>query len=114
MHSKRLDKIELELAGLRDAPRGRKPGEFERLARKLGRYKVNRGKEPTYASPTVPNLGSPLSIPHHPTLKTGTALNIVNILQNDVDLWRQHLDQNEASEFDASGGANADDDADVG
>ncbi len=93
MDRKRLDKIELELGQLQNAPRGRKPREFIRLAQKLGRLKVNRGKEPNYESPAVPNLGPPLSIPNHPSLKLGTALNILNTLQNDVDLWRQHLDQ---------------------
>jgi hypothetical protein len=93
MNLKRLAKLDRELAALRRAPHGRRPGEFERIARKLGRRKVNRGDEPNFGSPVVPNLGHPISIPHHQTLKTGTALNIITALENDCDLWRQHLDQ---------------------
>jgi hypothetical protein len=93
MNRKRLAKIERELSELQKNPHGKSPRLFVRLAKKLGRKKVNRGKEPTYASPSEPDLGSPLSIPNHDVLKSGTAASILNTLQNDHDLWAQHLDQ---------------------
>jgi len=95
MNLKGLGKIERELEDLQRAPHGKSPRVFERLAKKLGRRKVNRGTEPNYASPAEPDLGPPLSIPHHDTLRTGTALSILDTLQSDVDIWRQHLDQQE-------------------
>lgn len=101
MNLKRLAKIERELGELQRAPHGRKPRIFEQLAKKLGRTKVNRGSEPNYASPAEPDLGPPLSIPHHDSLKVGTALSIVNTLQSDVDIWRQHLEQIEDTDRDA-------------
>ena len=93
MNRRRLAKIQLQLAEIQRSPRGRKPSEFERLAKRLGRRKVKRGSEPNYASPDIPKLGPPLSIPHHAELKIGTSLSILTTLQSDVDVWAQHLDQ---------------------
>jgi hypothetical protein len=93
MNRKRLGKIERELLGYEASPAGRKPREFERIARRLGRRKVKRGSEPNYASPAEPDLGHPLSIPHHAVLKSGTAKSIINALLSDVDCWKQYLDQ---------------------
>ena|ERR1700687_3311932 len=93
MTPKQLARIDSELAELEGSPRGRKPADFVRLAVKLGRRKATRGKEPTYVSPSQPKLGTPLSIPHHSTLKPGTARSILNTLRSDVDIWTQHLDQ---------------------
>lgn len=93
MDPRRLAKIEGELEELQRAPHGKSPRVFVRLAKKLGRQKAKRGKEPTYDSPDVPDLGPPLSIPNHDFLKIGTALSILNTLQSDVDVWRQYLDQ---------------------
>ena len=62
-----------------------KSGELERLARALGRRLSNRGKEPTFVSDLLPQ-SRPLSIPHHPgTLKKGTADNILDQLEKDID-----------------------------
>ena len=77
---------------------GIKPDALERIAGKLGRRKVNRGSEPNYGSPEVPDLGHPISIPHHPTLKPGTARSIINDLLSDVDIWNQYLDSIDADE----------------
>jgi hypothetical protein len=104
MNRRRLGKIAKELEALRRNPNGIKPSQLERLAGKLGRRKVNRGSEPNYRSPEIPDLGHPLSIPHHQTLKSGTARSIIFSLLSDVDLWGQYLDSvEEQAEPDADG-----------
>ena len=47
MNLKTLFKIKRELLQIYKSPQGRKALEFESLAKQLGRYKDNRGKEPT-------------------------------------------------------------------
>jgi hypothetical protein len=91
---------------------GIKPGALERIARKLGRRKVNRGSEPNFGSPEVPDLGHPISIPHHSTLKPGTARNIINDLLSDVDVWEQYLDLTSADESVAESEETDEDDED--
>lgn len=96
MNRRQLEKIELELLQLRASPKGVRASELVGLASRLGRTSANRGKHPTYVrQPLLPGVPAyPVSIPGHPgDLKSGTAKNIVNSLLNDVDEWKQFLDQ---------------------
>ena len=87
MNRSRLPKIERELIELSHAPRGKKAGVFIALAQKLGRTRVNRGKEPTYERKIDPVFKFPLTIPNHPgDMKPGTARSIIDALMNDVEL----------------------------
>ncbi len=95
MNLKTLLKIKRELLQIYKSPQGRKALEFESLAKQLGRYKDNRGKEPTYTRARDPALAPPLSIPNHGDLKIGTARSIVKPLFNDLDEWEIYLKENE-------------------
>ena len=111
MNRSRLRKIERELIELSRAPRGRKAGVFIGLAQKLGRIRVNRGKEPTYERKIDPVFKFPLTIPNHPgDIKPGTARSIIDALLSDVDEWREWLEQNDETQPEAD----VDDDDDAG
>jgi hypothetical protein len=88
MDRKRLQKIRREAESLRDTQA--KAAALQRLARRLGREKVNRGKEPMYESEPFPNL-RPLSIPMHKgrDMPTGTKNSILNQLEEDIDAWHE-------------------------
>ncbi len=98
MNLRTLSKIKRELLQIYKSPQGRKALEFESLAKQLGRYKDNRGKEPTYTRARDPALAPPLSIPNHGDLKIGTARSIVNTLLNDVDEWEIFLKENDSDD----------------
>jgi hypothetical protein len=99
MNRSRLRKIERELIELSHAPRGKKAGVFIALAQRLGRTRVNRGKEPTYERKIDPVFKFPLTIPNHPgDMKPGTARSIIDALMNDVDEWKEWFDQNEEAQ----------------
>jgi hypothetical protein len=99
MNLKTLSKIKRELLQIYKSPQGRKALEFESFAKQLGRYKDNRGKEPTYTRERDAALAPPLSIPNHGDLKIGTARSIVNTLLNDVDEWEIYLKENEDNDY---------------
>ena len=85
MNKKKLKKLRTRLGDLRARPRSIKSSELIRLARSLGRKRFNRGKEPTFINELLPK-SRPLSIPNHPgTLKIGTAMNILDELEKDID-----------------------------
>jgi len=92
MDSKKLAKIETELRHLRVHCHGIRPEVLVSIAKQLGRErKSGYTNEPTYIRLRDPALTPPLSIPAHSQLKTGTARNIISILLDDVDDWKQHL-----------------------
>ena len=62
MNLKTLSKIKRELLQIYKSPQGRKALEFESFAKQLGRYKDNRGKEPTYTRERDPALAPPFVI----------------------------------------------------
>ena len=96
MNRSRLRKIEIELNELSHAPRGKKAEVFISLAQRLGRTRVNRGKEPTYERRVDPVFKYPLTIPNHPgDIRPGTARSIIDALMNDVDEWKEWLDRND-------------------
>jgi hypothetical protein len=66
--------------------------ELVKLALKLGRKESNRGKEPTY----ILAGAFPLTIPKHPgTLPIGTACNILNTLEHDLERYESDPEQDE-------------------
>lgn len=88
----RLKKIKRKLTAMAGSPHGLKADELISLAKKLGRTKSVRGKEPTYVRDDNPELSPPLSIPNHSAgLKSGTARSIIEALLSDVDEWEMHL-----------------------
>jgi hypothetical protein len=85
MEKRRLSRLRKRLQALRTRSGNIESRELERLARALGRQLSNRGKEPTFVSTLLPQ-SRPLSIPHHSgTLKRGTANNILDQLEKDID-----------------------------
>lgn len=65
---------------------------LESLAKRLGRQRINRGKEPVWESAEFPDL-FPLSIPHHGgrDLAIGTQRSILNQLEDDMAAWEDKL-----------------------
>jgi hypothetical protein len=97
-----LKKIKQELRQTLRSPQGRKPDELVSFAKRLGREKDSRGKEPTYVREREPALGSPLSIPRHGSkeLKPCTTKNIITTLLDDADKWEQFLNSEDEDEDD--------------
>jgi hypothetical protein len=94
MNVKSLRKIKSQLQGMRKSPQGRSAGDFESIAKQLGRYKDPRGKEPTYVRTRDPALSPPLSIPKHSgDMRIGTAISIIDALLSDVDDWEIYLQE---------------------
>ena len=90
----KLEKIRREIESLRASKHNIKPHDLVSLAKSLGRVKSKRGKHPTYVS-TLMATRNPLSIPGHPTIKTGTACGILDELESDVDELSALLDEQE-------------------
>jgi hypothetical protein len=85
MNKSKLRKLRRQLEALRTRPGNIRSVELARLANALGRKRVDRGKEPTFVSELLPQ-SRPLSIPHHSkALKQGTARNILDQLEKDID-----------------------------
>jgi hypothetical protein len=69
-------------------------GDVASLAERLGRKRVNRGKEPTFESAfDIP----PITIPMHGSknLKRGTQRSILIQLEDDFIAWEQKFDYDE-------------------
>jgi hypothetical protein len=94
----RLAKLKRELATLRRSQA--KAADLESLARRLGRRKIKRGKEPTWESTEFPHH-YPLSIPHHGgrDIPLGTRRNILDQLEKDLFAWEIRLDQEQDGEL---------------
>lgn len=78
-----IEKRREEIEALRRTG-GIKRRTLERLARKIGRVRHSRGKEPNWVSTVLPDA-RPLSIPAHNTLNRYTAQNILDALESDLD-----------------------------
>ncbi len=99
MDRKGLKALRGEVAALRRSqPKAR---DLEALARKLGRVKTDRGKEPTYISTVFPHL-TPLSIPNHKgrDYRPGTKSSILNQLEEDLLEWEDWLDNHDETDDD--------------
>jgi hypothetical protein len=94
MDRKSLAKLRRDLQALRHSQP--KSAHLQRLARRLGRRKEDRGKHPIYASEAFPHL-RPLSIPDHKgrDLPPGTKNSILNQLEEDLDAWDTALSEPE-------------------
>ncbi len=92
MKENKLKKIEQNIRSLRNRSGNLRASELEAIAKRLGRERSKRGKEPTYVSLDFPDL-RPVSIPSHSTgLKRFTAESILDQLDEDVFRWREELD----------------------
>lgn len=92
MDRKALDKLRAELDGMKGVPQ--RGGDVAGLAERLGRKRVNRGKEPTFESDfDIP----PITIPMHGSknLKAGTQRSILIQLEDDFIAWEQKFDYDE-------------------
>src|SRR5947208_1454082 len=92
MDRRKLEKLRAELEGMKGSPQ--KGPDIASLAGRLGRNRVNRGKEPTFESEfDIPAL----TIPMHGSkdLKRGTQRNILMQLEDDLIAWEQKLDLDE-------------------
>jgi hypothetical protein len=92
MDWKALDKLRAEFRAMRDVPQ--RGSDVASLAERLGRKRVNRGKEPTFES----DLDIPvLTIPMHgsKTLKRRTQKSIFIQLEDDFIAWEQKFDHDE-------------------
>ena len=96
MNRRKLAKLLRDLAALRRG--SHKARKFESLARRLGRERVNRGKEPMYESKEFDELDA-LSIPHHggKDIPPGTSNSILNQLEDDILAWNEKLWKEENS-----------------
>jgi hypothetical protein len=95
MDRKALEKLRKEFEAMREVPQ--RGSDVANLAERLGRKKVNRGKEPTYESEfDIPVL----TIPMHGSknLKKGTQKSIFIQLEDDFIAWEQKLDYEERYE----------------
>jgi len=85
MNKRKLKKLRQELDNLRVHPSNLRNTELVKFATKLGRFKSNRGKEPTYVSDLLPQ-SRPISIPNHPgSFPRYTAISILDALEQDID-----------------------------
>jgi hypothetical protein len=74
-----------------------KSKELEQFAKRVGRRRSTRGKEPTCEL----TGRRPLPIPHHSgDLKIGTKNNILDTLEGDLAAYEEAIDQNIAGEND--------------
>ena len=91
MNHRKLNKIKQDIDGFRTRG-GIRSSELESLAKRLGRDKSDRGKEPTWVNKQFPYL-RPLSIPHHGSrdLNKFTARGILAQLEEDVEQWEELL-----------------------
>lgn len=91
MKKKTLEKLRGELARMRRSPQ--RAADLESLAKRLGRKKVNRGKEPMWESEEFKLY--PLAIPHHGgrDLATGTKNSVLSSLEDDLLAWEERLNE---------------------
>jgi hypothetical protein len=90
----KIRKLRSEIETLRRKG-GVKSGELESLARRLGRRRAKRGKEPTWINKELPER-RPLSIPNHPgDLSRFTAGAILDQLEADLDRFEELFDSSQ-------------------
>jgi hypothetical protein len=94
INKQKLRRLRRRIAELRNAKHNIRPSDLISLANSLGRQLAKRGKHPTYVSVLIPG-SNPLSIPGHPTIKTITAMSILDDLEVDIDRFTEMLDEQE-------------------
>jgi len=90
----KLEKLRRQIQAYRASIHNVRPDDLVSLAKQLGREKSKKGKHPTYESTLMPQT-NPLSIPGHPAIKAGTARNILDQLEADLDGLTGLLDEQE-------------------
>lgn len=91
---RKLERLRCEIEAHRGAIHNVRPDDLISLAKSLGREKSKKGKHPTYESTLMPKT-NPLSIPGHPKIKPGTARNILDQLEADIEGLTALLDEQE-------------------
>jgi hypothetical protein len=92
---KRIQKLRAQLEILRRQG-GLKASQLESFARRLGRRRAKRGKEPTWVSDDFPDI-RPVSIPsHRGDLNRFTAGSILDQLEADLDRYEDHIRSDES------------------
>jgi hypothetical protein len=92
MDRRKLEKLRFEFEAMKGSPQ--KGSDIASLAQRLGRKRVNRGKEPSFESDfDIPVL----TIPMHGSkdLKRGTQKNILMQLEDDFIAWEQKFDNDD-------------------
>jgi len=97
INKRKLARLRGEIEALRAGKHNIRPDDLVQLAKSLGRKLDKRGKHPTYVSELMPTR-NPISIPGHPTIKAGTALNILDELEADIDGLSAMLDEPEGED----------------
>lgn len=94
MKRRSLNKLRREIDALRRSPQ--KARALENVAKRLGRKRVKRGKEPTWESQEFAEL-YPLAVPHHGgrDLAPGTKNSILDQLEDDLLAWEARLTKEE-------------------
>ena len=106
MNKKKLAKLRRESDKLRAGKNNIKSSQLIRFAGKLGRQRdTSRGKEPTYVNVYFPEL-NPLSIPA-PNIKPYTAVNVLDILEQDFAKWEAVAEAEKVEETKAHENDNA-------
>ena len=95
----KLAKLRGQIDSYRGSINNVRPDDLISLAKSLGREKSKKGKHPTYESTLMPRA-TPLSIPRHRTIKPGTARNILDQLEADIDGLTALLDEEEKKKND--------------
>ena len=99
MNRRKLNKIKRDLDSLRSTTP--KASDLERLANRLGRKLVKRGRHPMWEREEFGNLYA-LSIPHHGSkdVLVGTKNSILDQLEDDIIAWEVRLDEEESEKGD--------------
>lgn len=93
-YKKKLQKLKRSLEGLRSRSGNLRHKDLKGLAEQLGRQLAGqRGKEPTFINPLLPQ-SRPISIPNHPgSLNRFTAEGILDQLEEDIFAIEEELDR---------------------
>jgi hypothetical protein len=90
----KIKRLRRRITELRNAKHNIRPSDLVSLAESLGRKLKKGGKHPTYISYLLTDR-NPISIPGHPTIKSPTAMSIVDDLESDIDRLSELLDEQE-------------------
>jgi len=98
MTAKKLRQLRRELEELKRRKRNLTGRDLTRFAERIGRKRANRGDEPTYVSELLPR-SNPISIPgHRGNVKVGTAGNILDQFEADLDRLEESITQGDSDE----------------
>ena len=97
---KKLRELRRELDELKRRKRNLTEKDLISFAKRIGRKRSNRGDEPTYVSELLPR-SNPISIPgHRGHVKVGTAGNILDQFEADLDILEESATEGDSNEED--------------